>query len=84
MTIITASILMFLGLFSILASGSIQNFKTGLSLLIFGMICFGVGYFLFPKEPPKTIEIKSEKVINVDSIYMKGYKDGIKDCKNHL
>lgn len=84
MTTTIATILIFLGLFSILVSSSATNFNRGLSLLIFGIIFFMVGYFIFPKQPPKPINIKSEKVINVDSIYMKGYKDGIKDCKNHL
>ena len=83
MTTITATILIFLGLFSILVSSSVTNFNRGLSLLIFGIICFSVGYYLYPKQPPKPIKIKSEKVINVDSIYLKGYKDGIKDCKNN-
>lgn len=82
MTTITATILIFLGILSILVSASVTNFNRGLSLLIFGIICYMVGYFIFPKQPPKPIKIKSEKVINVDSIYLKGYKDGIKDCRN--
>ena len=83
MTTITATILIFIGILSIFISSSVTNFNRGLSLLIFGIICFMVGYFIFPKQPPKPIKIKSEKVINVDSIYIKGYKDGIKDCKNN-
>jgi len=83
MTTITATILISIGILSILVSFSVTNFNRGLSLLIFGVICYMVGYFIFPKQPPKPIKIKSEKVINVDSIYLKGYKDGIKDCKNN-
>lgn len=83
MTTITATILISIGILSILVSFSVTNFNRSLSLLIFGVICYMVGYFIFPKQPPKPIKIKSEKVINVDSIYLKGYKDGIKDCKNN-
>lgn len=81
MEVIVSSLLMFFGLFSVLLSGIETNFKRGLTLLIVGFIVFSVGYFIYPKPPLKPIVLKSGKVINTDSIYTKGYKDGIKDCQ---
>lgn len=81
MEAIVSSLLMFSGLFSMLGSGIETNFKRGLTLLIVGFLVFMVGYFTYPKPPSNTVVLKSNKVINTDSIYTKGYKDGIKDCQ---
>ena len=80
MEVIVSSLLMFSGLFSVLSSGIETKFKRGLTLLIVGFIVFMVGYFIFPWPQSNTIVLKSNKSINTDSIYVKGYKDGIKDC----
>jgi hypothetical protein len=79
MEVIVSSLLMFSGILSIISSG-IPEFKRGLTLLIVGFIVFMVGYFIFPWPQSNTIVLKSNKSINTDSIYVKGYKDGIKDC----
>jgi len=82
MEAIVSSLLMFSGIFSILLGSGIEtNFKRGLTLLIVGFLVFMVGYFTYPKPPSNTVVLKSNKVINTDSIYMKGYKDGIEDCQ---
>ena len=72
---------MFFGILSIISSGIETKFKRGLTLLIVGFIVFMIGYFTYPKPPLKPIVLKSNKSINTDSIYVKGYKDGIKDCQ---
>ena len=66
---------------TIVFDGIETKFKRGLSLLIFGFIFFMFGYFTYPWPQSNTIVLKSNKSINTDSIYVKGYKDGIKDCQ---
>ena len=80
MEVIVSSLLMFSGILSIISSGIETKFKRGLSLLIFGFIFFMFGYFTYPWPQSNTVVLKSNKSINTDSIYVKGYKDGIKDC----
>ena len=81
MEVIVSLLLMFFGILSIISSGIETKFKRGLTLLIVGFIVFMIGYFTYPKPPLKPIVLKSNKSINTDSIYVKGYKDGIKDCQ---
>ena len=81
MEVIVSSLLISSGILSIISSGIEPNFKRGLTLLIVGFIVFMVGYFIFPWPQSNTIVLKSNKSINTDSIYVKGYKDGIKDCQ---
>jgi len=80
-TTIIGSTIIALGFVLIISSFFILN-KRGLYMFIAGFIIGILGLAIYPKNPPTPIELKYKKKINVDSIYLKGYKDGIKDCKN--
>jgi uncharacterized membrane protein len=82
MDLLFGSIFMVIGLFTFFCSFSFVDNTRGFYLFIVGVVLFLIGFMIVPKTPPKPIEIKSNKVINIDSIYLQGYKDGIKDCKN--
>lgn len=82
MDLLFGSIFMVIGLFTFFFSFSFID-NRGFYLFIIGAILFFIGFVIIPKTPPKPIEIKSKKVINVDSIYLQGYKDGIKDCNKN-
>ena len=81
MVTIIGSILMIIGMLFLFISFLIPD-KKGMYLFITGFILSMIGYIIFPKTNPEPIELKSKKEINSDSIYLKGYKDGINDCKN--
>jgi hypothetical protein len=81
MDLLFGSIFMVIGFFACFSSFSFIDDR-GFYLFIVGFTLFILGFMIVPKKYPKPIEIKSNKVINVDSIYLQGYKDGIKDCKN--
>ena len=80
-TTIIGSTLIALGISLIISSFLIFN-KRGMYMFISGFIIGIIGLAIYPKNPPTPIELKYKKKINFDSIYLKGYKDGIKDCKN--
>jgi hypothetical protein len=82
MDLLFGSIFMGIGLFTFFGSFSFID-NRGIYLFILGVVLFFIGLIITPKTPPKPIEIKSNKVINVDSIYLQGYKDGIKDCNKN-
>jgi hypothetical protein len=82
MDLLFGSLFMVVGLFTFFGSFSFID-NRGIYLFILGFILFITGFMIIPKTPPKPIEIKSNKVINVDSIYLQGYKDGIKDCNKN-
>lgn len=74
-------IFILLGFSSILFSFLISE-KRGMYLFIIGFIVAMIGYFIIPKKPPVPIELKLKKKMDLDSIYLKGYKDGYLDCHN--
>jgi hypothetical protein len=82
MALLFGSLFMVVGLFAFFGSFSFID-NQGIYLFILGFILFITGFMIILKTPPKPIEIKSNKVINVDSIYLQGYKDGIKDCNKN-
>lgn len=51
-------------------------------MFIIGFIIGIIGLAIYPKNPPKPIELKSKKVVNIDSIYIRGFRDGYNECKN--
>ena len=82
MALLFGSLFMVVGLFTFFASFSFID-NRGIYLFILGIVLFLIGFMIIPKTSPKPIEFKSNKVINVDSIYLQGYKDGIKDCNKN-
>jgi|LakMenEpi03Aug12_release.lakeMendotaPanAssembly.Ray.scaffolds.fasta_scaffold531186_1 hypothetical protein len=76
MTIIGSTIVA-LGISLIISSFFILN-KRGLYMFIAGFVIGIIGIAIYPKNPLIPIELKNKN----NSIYLKGYKDGIKDCKN--
>jgi hypothetical protein len=78
MTIIGSTIVA-LGISLIISSFFILN-KKGLYLFITGFVIGIIGVAIYPNNPPEPIELKYKNETN--SLYLKGYKDGIKDCKN--
>jgi hypothetical protein len=82
MALLFGSLFMVVGLFAFFGSFSFIG-NQGIYLFILGVVLFFIGLIIIPKTPPKPIVIKSNKIINVDSIYLQGYKDGIKDCNKN-
>jgi hypothetical protein len=80
MTIIGSTIVA-LGISLIISSFFILN-KRGLYMFITGFVIGIIGIAIYPKNPPTTIELKLKKKMDLDSIYLKGYKDGYLDCHN--
>jgi len=82
-TTIIGSVLIALGISIIISSFLIFN-KKGVYMFISGFVIGIIGIGIYPKNPPSTIELKPKRFSKYDETYLRGYKDGIKDCGNKL
>lgn len=67
---------------SLIISSFLIFSKRGIYMFIMGFIIGIIGLAIYPKNPPTPIELKSKKVVNIDSIYARGFRDGYNECKN--
>lgn len=82
MTLLFGSLFMVIGLITFFGSFSFIG-NRGFYLFILGIVLFIIGVMIYPKTPQKPIVFKSKNIINVDSVYLQGYKNGIKDCNKN-